>query len=370
MSVLDVAVNLLWVAPGRVGGSEPYLERQLLGVDDAGLRLTLYCTRSFAEAHRALGNVHRFVVAPGGQDFRGGRIVAEHSWLAYRTRSADLVHHGGGTAPLVGHRPIVLTIHDLQYRTFPQYFSRVRHTYLDVMMPRSVRRAAVVTTPSEYVRGTVIDAFGVDPDRVRVVPHGVPPIGDPTADDIERARVRAGVGSAPFVVYPAITHPHKGHLVLVDMLAHADPELHLVLPGGEGAAERALREAIATSGCADRVHRVGRVSDSDRDALIAGAEALVFPSAYEGFGAPLVEAMALGTPVVCSAAAAVVEVVGDAAVVVPEPTGEGWSAAVDVARRRSRDLIAAGHVRRAEFTTEVSGKALARAYRDAAGAPS
>lgn len=363
---VDVAVNLLWIAPGRVGGSEQYLERQLLGLSASDVRVTVHCTASFASAHPDLALRHRQVVAPGGQDWRGGRIAAEHTWLAWRTREADVVHHGGGTTPLVGRRPIVLTVHDLQYLSFPHYFSRARRAYLDAMMPRSVARASVVTVPSEYVRGTVVDAFGADPERVVVVPHGIPAMSDSTPADLASVRRRAGLADRPYVVYPAITHPHKGHRVLVDMLGHLDPDVQLVLLGGEGTAEPSVRAAIGASPHGDRVHRLGRVPDHERDALLAHADALVFPSEYEGFGAPLVEAMALGTPVVCSATAAVTEVVADAAVVVPRPDGESWAAAVTEARARRHELADRGHTRRAAFTLATAGAALADAYRLAA----
>lgn len=360
---IDVAVNLLWITPGRVGGSEQYLERQLLGLAAPDVRATVHCTSAFAAAHPELADRHAQVIAPGGQDWRGGRIAAEHTWLALRTRRVDVVHHGGGTTPLVGQQPIVLTVHDLQYLTFPHYFSRARRAYLDAMMPRSIRRASVVTVPSEYVRSTVVDAFAADPERVVVVPHGIPPMFDSTPDDLAAVRRRARLAERPYVVYPAITHPHKGHRVLIDMLEHLDPAVQLVLLGGAGAAESALRVVIDASSQADRVHRLGRVPDHERDALLAHAEALVFPSEYEGFGAPLVEAMALGTPVVCSSAAAVVEVVADAAIVVPERTGAAWAAAVSAARDRHHELATLGHARRTEFTLATSGAALATAYR-------
>jgi glycosyltransferase involved in cell wall biosynthesis len=116
-----------------------------------------------------------------------------------------------------------------------------------------------------------------------------------------------------------------------------------------------------------RVIRVGRVSDADRDALIAGAAALVFPSEYEGFGAPLVEAMTLDTPIVSSAQVAVREVVGDAAVLVDSKgDADEWAAAVTQALDRRDELVAAGNRRRQLFTLDVAGTALAAAYRQAA----
>jgi alpha-1,3-rhamnosyl/mannosyltransferase len=293
-------------------------------------------------------------------------MVAEHTWLAARTRDADVVHHGGGTAPLVGPGRIVLTVHDLQYLSHPEFFSPARRRYLQAMMPRSASRASVITTPSEYVRGTVIDAFSIDPDRVRVVPHGVPDLAEPTLDERLSVRRRFGLGERPYVVYPAITHPHKRHHVLLDMLQHLEPDMTLVLVGGSGAGELELVGAIAESGLGDRVVRPGRVTDDERDALVADAVALVFPSAYEGFGAPLVEAMALGTPVVCSDVPAVREVVGESAIVVDGLDGEAWAAAVERAVAERARLVTAGSARRAAFTDERSGAALLGAYRLAA----
>lgn len=365
---MRVAVNLLWIAPGRVGGSEEYLARQLAGLpDDAGIEPVLYCQPAFAGAHPGLARFE-LVPMPFRRDWRGVRVLAEHTWLRARSAGVDVTHHGGGTLPAAGRQPTLLTVHDVQYLSFPQHFSTARRAYLTRMVPRSVRRATLVATPSEYVRGTVIDAFDVDEQAVVVVPHGVEEVSVPSAEAIAGVRARYGLGDRPYVVYPAITHPHKGHRLLVAMMGHAGDDLLLVLPGGQGAAEVGLLEAIEASGQAERVRRLGRVGRADLDALVAGAESLVFPSEYEGFGAPLVEAMALGTAIVCGAHPAVREVVGDAAVLVGEQTGEAWAAALAEARRRRGELVAAGTARREAFTLDVSGRALAAAYRQTASA--
>ncbi len=169
------------------------------------------------------------------------------------------------------------------------------------------------------MRSVVVDRFAKDPERVVVVPHGVEPeLGSaaPTPSDLRRDY---GLGSGPVLVFPAITHPHKGHRFLLDVMARhwTDPDLRLVLLGGEGAAHAEVGRAITELGLERRVVRPGRVSNAHRDGLIAMAEALVFPSEYEGFGAPVVEAMALGTPVICSDQPALAEVVGDAGMVLP-----------------------------------------------------
>ncbi len=365
---MKVAVNLTWLTPGRVGGSEEYLTRQLFGVDPAEIGVDLYAERAFGTAHPEL--VDRFGFRPMPvAGTRAGRIVLEHSWLAVRARGADVIHHGGGTVPVTFGRSrsaTVLTVHDLQYLRHPEYFSAGRLRYLGAMVPRSVRRADVVTVPSAFVRDHLCDTFHVPADRVVVVPHGVPGVAMPEPDQVEAVRSRYDVDDRPYVVYPAITHPHKGHALLVHMLDHLPDETALVLIGGTGSAVAALAAVVAASRHRERVVRPGRVPHADRDALIAGADALLFPSEFEGFGAPVIEAMALDTPVVCSSAEALVEVVGDAGVVVDEPTGAAWAAAVGEARRTGAELVARGRRRREHFTIEASGAAVSEAYRMAA----
>ena len=225
----------------------------------------------------------------------------------------------------------------------------------------------MIAVPSEYVRTTVIDAFGVDAGNVLVVPHGVDPVDPDAACDPATLRARYRLGDRRVLVYPAMTHPHKGHRFLVELLAErwTDPDLVLVLLGRPGAADGDVQRAIAERRLADRILRPGRVPDADRDGLIALAEALVFPSEYEGFGAPVLEAMALGTPVICSDQAALAEVAGDAAVVRPLDL-DAWSGALDAVSADRDGLVRRGRARAERFTTAVSGSALAVAYRQAA----
>ena len=138
---LDVAVNLLWLAPGRVGGSEQYLVRQLAGLPpDSGIAPRLMCQRAFVDRPsrpcRPLPDRGR--AARPRLARRRGSSPSTHGSRA-RSRNADVVHHGGGTVPVAGPRPILLTIHDLQYLAFPDYFSTARRTYLRWMVPRSVQ---------------------------------------------------------------------------------------------------------------------------------------------------------------------------------------------------------------------------------------
>lgn len=370
-----VAVNLLWCAPGRVGGSEEYLTRQLLGV--AALRaartadefeIEVYASGALQAAHPDLAKLFEMRGPRWSLNSQPLRILTEHSWLAAASRGADLFHHGGGTTPLIGGRPRLVTLHDLQYRRYPEYFSRLRLRYLQQIVPRSVDGAAMVLVPSEYVRSRVIEEFSVAADCVRVVPHGCdPPTG--LVADPEDLRSRYGLGQGRVLVYPAITHPHKNHALLLTAMARywSDPDLRLVLIGGKGSAEDEVVQKIAELNLSDRVVRPGRVSAADRDGLIAMADALVFPSRYEGFGAPLVEAMALGTPVVACGLTAISEVVGDAGRLLPDDP-EAWAdlpAWLESEPQQRAELVAAGRRRSAHFSLQNSATSLLSAYRTA-----
>lgn len=355
-----IAVNLLWCVPGGVGGSEEYLVRQLLGLAEAApqLRPTLYVVDGFVEAHRDVAERFPTIVASFDGASRARRIAGEVSWFRRRTSSADLRHHGGGTAPLAATRPYLLTIHDLQYRTYPQYFSRKKRTYLAAVIGRSVRKARTITVPSQYVRSSVIDAFGAEPSRVMVVPHGFE--ADLLTDITDEAELRRrfSLGAGRVLVYPAVTNHHKNHRFLIDLLASTwrDPDLRLVLIGGRGTSEAEVQAASDP-----RILRLGRVPAADRNGLLKMAEAMVFPSQYEGFGAPLIEAMALGCPVIASDSTCIPAILDGAGLVRPLVV-DAWADALDRVGSNRAAMIAAGLQRAEAFTARVSGAALAAAY--------
>ena len=364
-----VTVNMLWCVPGGVGGSEEYLVRQLLGLHEAAageFAVTVVGARGLAAAHPDLAAVVDIIEPDFHSHGRARRIVGEATWLRQHTEGSSVVHHGGGTAPITAHRPFVLTVHDLQFRTYPQYFSALKRAYLGAVIPRSAHRASVVAVPSEYVRQSVASAYGVDPERIVVVPHGIEPALATNVAPADELRHLYALGDGPVLVYPAVTHPHKQHAFLLRLMRERwrDPSLRLVLTGGAGAAEHVV------TACDDpRVVRVGRVPEAHRNGLLAMSDAMVFPSQYEGFGAPLIEAMTLGAPVLCSDATCMPHIVGDAGKAVPLDV-DAWDAALDELRRHRDGFIAAGHRRALDFTAHASGAALAGAYRKALGGAS
>lgn len=362
-----VAVNLLWCIPGRVGGSEQYLVRQLAGVHEAcgsEFDLQVFAPRGFSRAHPHLAHAVHLHESSSTEELRPLRVMREATWLAARARSADIVHHGGGTVPPRSPQPALLTIHDLQYLAYPEYFSRTKLRYLSSRLPISARRARHIVVPSNYVRMTVIDRLGVPAEKVSVVRHGVETAIGAHRTSATELRSRFGLKASTVLAYPAITHPHKNHDFLCDLVAGPlrGRDIQVVCAGGEGRAHDALRRRIAEHRLGDQMRLVGRLNDADRDGLLAMSAALVFPSSYEGFGAPIIEAMALGTPVIASDQTALPEVVGSAGQVVRLDV-DAWVTAIDDAVRRRDEWVGRGRERASQFRSVDSGRDLATAYR-------
>jgi glycosyltransferase involved in cell wall biosynthesis len=361
----NIAVNMLWCVPGAVGGSEEYFVRQLHGLAeiDAPFNVTVYAPKGFSTAHKDLASTIRIVEAPSRCTSRELRVLLENTWLASHTKAADIVHHGGGTIPSRGNSATLLTIHDVQYLTYPEYFNAVKLRYLKNRVPSAIRRASVVAAPSNYVREGIEQHFGIGRARTAVVRHGLEPaIGlHKTSEDQLRSRFQ--LGDSRVLLIPAITHPHKNHEFLLRLIANEwrNEDVKLVMVGGNGLAESHVQSLITELHISDKVVRSGRVNAADRDGLIAMAEALVFPSKYEGFGAPVLEAMALGTPVISSDCASLPEVIGDGGLVLPL-TAEAWAGALDVIRAQRSTFVQNGLRRAEEFTSAKSAQDLVVAY--------
>lgn len=376
---LHVGVNLLWLVPGVVGGTEEYTTRLLRALHAArppDLRLTLFALTPFTEAHPDLVEAFATVALDLDGRSRPQRVAAEATWLAHEARrlGVDLLHHAGGVVPpgpAIGRMASVLTVHDLQPLLVPENFSAARRRWIAMMLPRSAARARVVLTPSDPSSASVVEHLHVPAERVVTVPHGVepPPMVDPDRLDDVRRRYRLGGRT---ILYPAITYPHKDHATLVRAFAQlaADRrDLTLVLTGGPGPAEGELAATVRASGVGDQVRRTGRIPWSDLDALYALATVVAVPSRFEGFGAPALEAMAAGAPLVACDATALPWVVGDGGLLVPPGDVGAWTAAlaavIDHPDEQAR-LAAAGRSRAATFSWERAAAALTDGYRLAA----
>jgi glycosyltransferase involved in cell wall biosynthesis len=369
---IRVGVNLLWLLPGAAGGAERYAVRLLRALADEAhddVDVTILCNRRFPSAHGDLTARVATAVAPIDGGSRAVRIAAESTWLAREGSRRDLrlIHHPNDVLPWFRTRPSALTIHDLRSLAGAEILGRSHAAYLRARVPPSARAAAVVMTPSEYVRQQVLHRFQLDPARVIVVSAPVFPGDAPDTN-----------GSGPpvagrYFVYPAVTDRHKNHPILIEAFARVvatDPDVRLVLTAVPGNAEPEVEASIRRLDLGDRVRRMGMVTDRDLDRLLAGAVGLVYPSRYEGYGLPLAEAMALGCPVIASSATALPEVVGDAGLVIGPDDVAGWTAAMlrllDDQTLRAR-LVAAGRERVRSLSPEESARRLVDAYRLALG---
>jgi alpha-1,3-rhamnosyl/mannosyltransferase len=361
-------MNLLWCVPG-VGGSEEYLVRQLLGLAEIEHEydVEVFAPLGFSQRQPRIASLYKVHEAPNDCSRRAVRIWLEHTWLAKKTRGYSLVHHGGGTLPRRGNKTTVLTIHDIQWIDYPHYVAPVKLRYLQRVVPSSVRRASRITAPSRFVADSLTQAFGTATKKIGIVRHGLESDISAAATDESTLRAKFSLGDGPVLVFPAITHPHKNHLFLLQLLvnaggAWADPSLRIVFAGSEGSHHEDVVAFVAKHDLSSRVVMPGRVSHEDRNGLLKMADAMVFPSEYEGFGAPVIEAMLMGAPVICSDRASLPGVVGDAGLVLPLTT-DAWAPALDTVRARRTELVALGHSRSQLFTAALSATDLVEQYR-------
>jgi glycosyltransferase involved in cell wall biosynthesis len=285
-----------------------------------------------------------------------------------RDEGAALVHVQYFVAPRLP-APCVVTVHDLSFTRRPELFGWRDRLLLGGLVPSSVRRARHVIAVSEFTRGDLIDRYGIDPARVTAIRNGVAERFHPDAEAARAARARYGL-ERPFVLFVGALQPRKNAIVLVDAFARLRdrPGLELVVAGGDRGGLAELRERVGRLGLTGRVRLLGHVPEDALPGLYGAAELLAFPSLYEGFGLPALEAMACGTPVCASSTTGLGEAVGDAGLTFDPTSVEELTTAIDMlledaALRES--LRTAGLARAARFSWRRSAEATAAVYRAA-----
>ena len=302
----------------------------------------------------------------------------------------DVVHGTNFVVP-PAHAARVVSVHDLTPLRYPHLCDRSTLVFPDLVR-RAIAAGAYVHTLSEFVADEVVDAFGATPDHVRTVHLGVPLLAELTdlAGGTDLAEPAGGTGIAhrppvvpelPVVLPPGTeryviaigtVEPRKDYPSLITaftQVAASDPGLALVIVGASGWGADAVERAVGRSPAAARVVRVGYVADVALVRLLAGAAVLAYPSLYEGFGFPPLQAMAAGVPVVTTRAGAIPEVVGDAAVLVPPGDADALAdalAAVLAGGPEVDALVALGRERSRRFTWDACAAGMVGLYRDAA----
>jgi len=298
--------------------------------------------------------------------------------LTVRRSRADLFHAPHYVVSPLVRRPYVVTIHDCIHLRFPQYLpSQSAHVYARTMMRMSARRARRILTVSQASREDIVHFLGVPADKIDVIPNAIDADLVTLAGDADVARVRERYQlHAPFVLYTGNIKPHKNVDRLIEafsLLRQRRPgDVTLVIIGDEASKYPKLRRLVHRHQLHKHVRFLGFVPDATLAALYRLASVFVFPSLYEGFGLPPLEAMALGAPVITSSVSSLPEVVGDAAVLIdpgsPASIADALARVLDDEALRA-DLIRRGHERVKAFSWARSAARTREVYAQALGGP-
>jgi glycosyltransferase involved in cell wall biosynthesis len=319
-----VALNAMFLAPGDSGGPETYLRElvRALASEYPGLRMSVLTTGAGESSLRAdgFGELAALHALPAEEYRRMRRQLAEQVLVQVHARraGADLLHSLASTGPVrtPGLRSVV-TLHDATFMHTPT-FGRVTTWGMTQVVKRAASDADALIAVSEAARDEICAALGIDPGRFTVVPHGVGAV--PRAEPAPEASVRArlglgdeeiGRGRERIVLCVAAVRPHKNQELLVRALPHLPADVTVVLAGRHEGYDQRLREVATELGVGERLRLAGYVSDPELERLWLLAGCAAFPTRAEGFGLPVLEAMARGVPVACSDIPVLREVGGD-----------------------------------------------------------
>jgi glycosyltransferase involved in cell wall biosynthesis len=249
---------------------------------------------------------------------------------------------------------VIVTVHDLSFEYVPDVMNLRDRLLFRTQVPRSVRRADRVLTGSERTKRDLIERYQVPEQKIVVTPYGVDPTFSPDGPR----------GEGDYALFVGAIQPRKDPLGALEALAMLDSDLRLVLAGPEKRDGEQVREAVRRLGLDGRVELVGHVERDELAALYRGAACLVFPSRYEGFGLPVLEAMASGTPVVAARGGAVPEVAGSAAVLVEPGDPVELAGGIERALADRERLVAAGLDRVQRFSWTETARRTLEVYRE------
>ena len=375
---MRVGLNLLYLVPGETGGMETHARGLVpaLAAAAPGVSFTAFVNREAAAAGMELGGGVETVLVQINARSRAQWVAAEQLRLPrlLARHRLDLLHSLASTSPALGRCARVTTIHDLIYHRFPEAHFGLRTLGMRVVVPLAARRSHRIITPSEQSARDIREFLGVPAGRIDVIHpgHGGPPMPGVGAARAEEARRRWSLGSRPVLLTLSAKRPVKNLPRLLQALAQIPVERRpvLVMPGYPTAHEEVLRGEVGRLALDEFVRMPGWIPDEEVEALWSVADAFVFPSLFEGFGAPVLEAMRRSVPVACSDRSSLPEVAGDAAILfdpldVPAIAG-AVERALDPAERELR--VARGLAWAARFTWEAAAQQTLVSYEAALAA--
>ncbi|MEV0824284.1 glycosyltransferase family 4 protein [Nonomuraea rubra] len=358
--------------PADRGALIRYVDGLVAALDRAGADLSVVCQRAEAERYRRLAPTAQVLPGPVAITNRAARLAWEQTGLPLLARhaGADVIHAPYYSIPLSSGLPTVVTVHDATWFTEPDN-PTPRAAFFRSATRTAVRHAQRVIVPSKATRDELVRVLAADPTRIDVAYHGVDlaQFHPPSEEEIRRAAMRCGLHGQPYVAFLGALDPRKNVPNLIRGFAAAVKRLEkppaLVLGGGvhEDDVDAACREVEATV----RVIRPGYLRAPDLPGFLGGALVVAFPSRGEGFGLPVLEAMACGAPVLTTHRTSLPEVGGDA-VAYTEPDAGSIAAALGhllASPERRKQLQEAGLARAREFTWDASAEAHLSSYQRA-----
>jgi glycosyltransferase involved in cell wall biosynthesis len=318
-----IGVNALYLIPGGVGGTEIYL-RELLtalaGIDQSNEYFVFTNLETGADLVPQQANFHHRPQAIRAR-FRPGRILWEQIVLPLEASRfhLDVMFNPGFTAPWGLLCPSVTTFHDLQHKRHPEYFRWFDLPFWRLLLWASAHRSQKIIAVSEATRSDLLHYYSIPKEKVSVIHHGV----DAGFFSLDRSRIE------PYLLCVSTLHPHKNLERLIRAFARKKRPERLVLAGVRGFHAAAIEALIGSLELKDRVEITGWLPREELLRLYARAQAFVYPSTFEGFGMPVLEALAAGIPVACSNIPPIQEVAGDAALFFDPLDEEAMAAAID-----------------------------------------
>ena len=362
--------------PADRGALGRYVDGLVIALCRAGADLAVACQRADEERYGRLVPNARVVAGPTAIAHRPARLAWEQTGLPLVAQQvgADVLHVPHYSIPLRPGVPVVVTIHDLTFFTEPDAHSAVIATFYKSAIRTSVRRATRLIVPSKATRDELVRVLGADPTRIDVAYHGVDHslFHQPSPEQMRQVSDRLGLHGKPYIAYLGTREPRKNVPALIAGWVGAVSDMEdppaLVLAGGSGWSEE-VDEVVASVPAHLRLVRPGYLRFSDLPGYLGGALVVAYPSRGEGFGLPVLEAMACGAPVLTTHRTSLPEVGGDAvAYTEPDATSiqDGLRALIDDPVRREA-LGTAGHARAQEFSWAASAEAHLASYLRAAG---